>query len=77
MHLHQPVRQPMTEPLPDWPAYIAAMGPVVGLNIRDDWKPSVADCLAMAAAAAALFVGFPLDDANDEAAPIFRPGARA
>lgn len=58
----------------DWMAYADTMAPVVGLNIAPEWKTSVAAFLAMAAAAAALVVDMPLDDAEDEAAPVFKPG---
>ena len=58
----------------DWQAYLEAMAPAVGLEIRDEWKLSVASYLAMAATNAALYANLPFDDATDEAAPIFKPG---
>ena len=64
----------VSAPQVDWEAYIDAVAPVTGLHIRDDWKPAVAMYLAMAANAAALFASLPLDDAADEAAPVFRAG---
>ncbi len=59
---------------PDWLAYVRAMEPVVGISVADAWREDVARTLAMAAAAAALFAELPLDDALDEAGPVFRPG---
>ena len=59
-----------------WLAFIETAAPVVGLEIADAWKPGVALYLEMAANAAALFAELPLDDAADEAAPVFHPGLR-
>lgn len=64
----------MPKAVTDWQAYIDAVAPAVGLEIRQEWKPSVATYLALAASNAALFAELPFDDAKDEAAPVFRPG---
>jgi hypothetical protein len=58
----------------DWQAYVRAMEPVVGLTVEDAWRAEVARYLAMAASNAALFADLPLDEALDEAAPVFVPG---
>ncbi len=65
----------MPKTVSDWQAYIDAMAPVVGLDIRDEWKPNVASFLALTASNAALYADLPFDDAKDESAPVFRPGA--
>lgn len=64
----------MSKSASDWQAYIDAMAPVAGIEIRDEWKSGVASFLALAASNAALYADLPFDDAKDEAAPVFRPG---
>ena len=58
----------------DYEALVAAMEPLLGLKLEETWRPKVVGFVAMAAQAAELFVDLPLDDAADEAAPVFRPG---
>ena len=58
----------------DCKALVAAMEPLLGLPLEDAWRAKVVGFVAMAAQAADLFVDLPLDDAADEAAPVFRPG---
>ena len=58
----------------DYEALVAAMEPLLGLQLEDAWRPKVVGFVAMAAQAAGLFVDLPLDEAQDEAAPVFRPG---
>jgi Protein of unknown function (DUF4089) len=65
---------PDTPAAPDWEAYVTAMTPVTGLPLTDASRTRVADTLAMLAAAAGLYIDFPLDDVIDEAAPVFSPG---
>ena len=54
---------------------MTVMEQVLGLTLDDDWRPQVVGFLVMAANAADLYVDLPLDEAQDEAAPIFRPGS--
>jgi Protein of unknown function (DUF4089) len=55
-------------------ALIDAMAPVVGITVMPEWREAVIGFIDMARAAADQFVDLPLDDAEDEAAPVFRPG---
>lgn len=64
----------MSKAVPDWQAYIDAVAPTVGLEIRQEWKLGVASFIALAFSNASLFADLPFDDAKDEAAPVFRPG---
>ncbi|MEQ1695065.1 MAG: AtzG-like protein [Hyphomicrobiaceae bacterium] len=64
----------MPKRIPNWQTYVDTMGPVVGLEIRDEWKANVASFLALAASNAALYADLPFDDATDESAAVFRPG---
>lgn len=52
----------------------ATLGALLGLDIKPEWQPKVQSFLVMLAAAADQYVHLPLDDAHDEAAPVFRPG---
>lgn len=54
---------------------MTVMEQVLGLTIDDAWRPQVLGFLVMAANAADLYVDLPLDEAHDQAAPIFRPGS--
>lgn len=58
----------------DWQAYVRAMEPVIRLRVEEPWRAEVARYLMMAASNAALFADLPLDEALDEAAPVFVPG---
>lgn len=52
----------------------AAMAPILRLDhLPAEWNVSITGFLVMAAAAADLYLDFPLDDAFDEAAPVFTP----
>lgn len=59
----------------DAEAWLDATAPVLGLYVMPEWRPNVVLYLGLAAKAAALFVDWPLDVAQDELAPVFRPGA--
>lgn len=64
----------MTQRTDHLDALIAAMTPVLGLQIDAAWRPHVLGFLKMAADAADLVLEVPLDDHSDEAASVFRPG---
>ena len=51
---------------------VAAAAPLLGLTIAPEWQAAVAQNLKTVAAAAALVLDFPLDEAL-EPAPVFRP----
>ena len=53
-------------------AVVAAMAPVLGIEILPEWRESVAAHLKATAGAARLVLSLPLDD-NLEPAPVFRP----
>lgn len=55
----------------------AAMEPLLAIPIDDAWRPQIVAFLAMAASNADLYADLPFDDANDEPAPVFRPGSPA
>jgi len=59
------------------PQLAAAMEPLLAIPIDSAWRPQILAFLAMAAHNADLFADLPYDDANDEAAPVFRPGRPA
>jgi hypothetical protein len=64
------------EPGNAYDAHRAAMTTVLGLgHLPDAWQASVTGYLVMAAAAADLFLAFPLDETYDELAPVFTPDA--
>lgn len=56
-------------------ALMAAMEPLLGLTLHEAWRPNVLTFLLMNESAAALFIDLPYDDASDEPAPVFVPGA--
>lgn len=64
----------MTQREQDLTTLMAAMAPLLGLTIHEAWRPQVLGFLVMAANAADLYVELPLSEADDEAAPIFKPG---
>lgn len=66
--------EPLSKKSTDWITYTEVMSPLIGLKLDDEQRSRVAGSLAMAAAAAALVMEFPLDEAADEAAAVFRPG---
>lgn len=55
----------------------AAMEPLLGVPIDPQWRPRIVAFLAMAESAARLYRDLPLDEARDEAAPVFQPGRGA
>jgi len=61
----------VSEPF-DEKAHVAHMETVMGLTIKDDWRPVVEAHVAATAKAADLVMSFPLDD-ELEAAPVFVP----
>lgn len=66
----------MTERTRQLEALIAAMEPVLGLQMEAAWRPQVLDFFKMAADAADLVLDVPLDIRRDEAAAVFQPGRR-
>lgn len=62
----------MSEPF-DAKAHVAHMEKVMGLNIEDDWRPTVEANMAATAKAAELVLSFPLDDHVEAAPPVFVP----
>jgi hypothetical protein len=56
----------------DAEAHVAHMAPVMGLDIRPEWKLQVVAHIAATAAAAELVLSFPLED-HAEPAPVFEP----
>ena len=61
----------MTDPF-DEKAHVAHMEKVLGLTIKEDWRPVVEAHVAATAMAAELVMSFPFDD-ELEAAPVFVP----
>jgi hypothetical protein len=55
----------------DFEAWIAAMGPIMGLTIAPEFRPGVVANLSIAARFAELLTDFPLHD-ESEPAPVFR-----
>lgn len=63
----------MTEtPEPDPEAIIDAMAPLLGFDIKPEYRPGVATNIKVTAGLAALVLDFPLDD-HAEPAAVFRP----
>ncbi len=62
----------MTDAPFDARAVIDAMGPLLGLDVRPDYRPGVALNLEATARFAALLLDAPLDD-REEPAPVFHP----
>ncbi len=63
----------MSPPRDALDTYRRAMEPLIGVPLAEPQASNVTGFLEMAAAAADLYLDFPLDDAYDEAAPVFTP----
>ena len=59
-------------PTPDPEAIIDAMAPLLGLDVRPEYRPGIVTNLTVTAGLAKLVLAFPLDD-HAEPAAVFRP----
>ena len=56
----------------DAASYLEEAAALLGLEVKEEYKPAIIENLEGAAALARLFLEFPLDD-DVEAGPVFRP----